>query len=183
MVSRLCGVQTLESAFLLSQVPAGVRSQDVTPPLGRPPWVPRGFTRPAVVSCFWSVSSVSSQDGRLHRRHHSRRSSLWAGSLSAPAGVPEDAGCRVSVFNGVSVRAFRTQAASDCCALRVLVFSVPSCADLSGLSPALNQASPQLSIPDPALGNSMHILHACLRTEFVCVLCVKEQGFFCVPAT
>ena len=155
-------------------------------PLGdlkMPPWVPRGFTRPAAVSCFWSVSSVSSQDGRLHLRHHSRRSSLPAGSLSAPAGVPEDAGCRVSVFNGVSVRAFRTQAASDCCALRVLVFSVPSCVDLSGLSPALNEASPQLSIPDPALGNSMHILHACLRTEFVCVLCVKGQGFFCVPAT
>lgn len=133
----------------------GVRGQDITPLPGRPPWAPHGFTRPAV-SCFWSVPSVHGQDGHLRRRRGGRRSSLRAGSLSAPAGVPEIAGCRVSVFSGASVQAFCTQvnqrAASDCCALRVRVFSVLSWVDLSGLSPALNQASPRCSVPGPLWG-------------------------------
>ena len=150
--ARLCGVQTrwrsdlgVCFASLTSACRCAESGRHSSTGQG-PPWAPRGFTRPAAGSCCWSFPCR--QSGRASAPQAPQPRGLTAaGSLSAPAGVPEHAGRRASVFNGVSVRALRTQAASECCALRVLVFSGPSCVDLSGLSPALNQASPQLGQP------------------------------------
>ena len=89
---------------------------------------------------------------------------------------PENAGCRASVSSGASLQAFCTRvnqrAASACCALRVRRV------DLSGLSPAL-------SVLFPAPSGELQAYTACLfmYCEFVCVLYIKRQRFFCLPTT
>lgn len=68
---------------------------------GQGPRAPRWLYPPSGRLLLVS-SSVGSQ-GRASAPggHHSHRSLPRAGSLSAPAGIPEDAGCRVSLQRGV----------------------------------------------------------------------------------
>ena len=97
MVSRLGGVQTLESALLLSQVPAGVRSQDATPPPGKGPHGRRGALPAQQRAAAAGRSLVGSQDGRRHRRHRSRGASLRpAASLLQQASLSTQGAGRLS---------------------------------------------------------------------------------------
>ena len=92
---------------------------------------------------------------------------------------PASRECRVPgvcLQRGVSAGLLHTS--ESMCGFCLLCFKGPSWVDLSGLSPAL-------SVLFPAPSGELQAYTACLfmYCEFVCVLYIKRQCFFCLPTT